>query len=155
MPISGDIQKYLDSKGVSYDVLEHGEAETAAEEAKEARVPPEDVAKTLVIRRREGGDVLAVVRGADRLNMKAVRQAVEDSHARLATEDELSADYGSFDVGAAPPLPDVVNAPVLADPGVLGREQIVFPGGTHTASVKISVADWKGLASPRETPLAK
>jgi prolyl-tRNA editing enzyme YbaK/EbsC (Cys-tRNA(Pro) deacylase) len=53
------------------------------------------VLKTLAVRTGPGG-VLAVIPASHRLDLRLVREAVGDNHARLPTEEDLSRDFEDY-----------------------------------------------------------
>jgi prolyl-tRNA editing enzyme YbaK/EbsC (Cys-tRNA(Pro) deacylase) len=130
---------YLDQNGVAYEVIEHDERFTAAGEARAAGVEPENAAKTLLLRDAEGYE-LVVMPASERLDLKKVRKAL-DRDMRLATEQEMEADFGQFELGALPPLGPMLPAPELVDPRTLDHDRILCNAGDHRHSV---------LVDPRE-----
>ena len=139
---------YLAERGVGFEVLPHRRAFTSLQEARELGVAADEVLKTVAVRTR-GRYALAVVPASRRLDLRLVRDALEDSAARLATEAELQADFPGYELGALPPLGSLLGVPLLVDPEVLGHEVVVFAAGTETESVRAGTA---GLF--RDEPLA-
>jgi prolyl-tRNA editing enzyme YbaK/EbsC (Cys-tRNA(Pro) deacylase) len=58
-------------------------------------------------------------------------------HLRLATEDEIAARFGGFDVGATPPFGAVLGVPEIVDRHVLDHESVVCSAGDHQHAVKL------------------
>lgn len=154
MAIAGKIKQYLDDQGMSYEATSHQEVFTTTEEAKALGVPPEHVAKTLVIRTHDG-EVLAVLPASSRLDMHKLRDIVGDNHARLATEDEMGSEYTDFELGAVPPLGDLFGIPVYLDEHLEQADEVVFAGGTHKDSVKMPGPDFLKLTHPIVVDLVK
>ncbi|HWC43700.1 MAG TPA: YbaK/EbsC family protein, partial [Actinomycetota bacterium] len=82
------VTDYLADRGVGFQVLPHRRALTSLQEARELGVAADEVLKTVALW-TEGKYVLAVVPASRRLALRLVRDALEDSAARLATEAEL------------------------------------------------------------------
>jgi Ala-tRNA(Pro) deacylase len=128
------VTEHLDERGVSFEIVPHRRALTSLQEARELGVTAEEVLKTVAL--WTGGKyVLAVVPASRRLELRRIRQALEDPAARLATEAELEADFPGYELGALPPLGSLLGVPLLVDPEVLGHELVVFAAGTETESV--------------------
>ena len=135
------LEVYLREHGVSFDVIEHGHAESAAGEARAAHLPAEQTAKTVVLR-APGGYRFAVVSGADRLDLHKAADAlgVSRHELRLATEADMSGDFPGYQVGAIPPLGPDTPAEVI-DPRLLEYEHVLCPAGDHEHSLVIDPAE--------------
>ena len=103
MTLTHDLQHELDRAQLNYDLIEHRRTETAGEEARAIGVPPEQVAKTIVLASDEGY-VRAVLPASQHLNLHKVRQLLGNKHARLASEAELVLAYPMYELGAVPPF---------------------------------------------------
>jgi Ala-tRNA(Pro) deacylase len=134
------VTDYLADRGVGFEVVPHRRAFTSLQEARELGVAAEEVLKTVALW-TEGKYVLAVVPASRRLELRLVRDALEDSAARLATEAELAADFPGYELGALPPLGSLLGVPLLVDPEVLDHEVVVFAAGTETESVQAGTAE--------------
>ena len=134
------VTEYLAGRGVGFEVIPHRRAFTSLQEARAVGVTADEVLKTVAL--WTGGKyVLAVVPASRRLELRLVRQALEDSAARLATEAELAADFPGYELGALPPLGSLLGVPLLVDPEVLGHERVLFAAGTETESVQAATAE--------------
>jgi Ala-tRNA(Pro) deacylase len=154
MAVNEKVKGYLDGAGVVWEGREHPETMSSAEEARALGVDPDEVAKTLVL--KDGaGFALAVIPGGHRLDMHKAREVMGDNHARLATEDEMAAQFPDFDLGAVPPAPGLLALRCLVDPLVAKREWIVFPAGTHTDSVRMKTADLLGMGDTQTADLVQ
>jgi prolyl-tRNA editing enzyme YbaK/EbsC (Cys-tRNA(Pro) deacylase) len=99
-------------------------------------VDADEVLKTLALR-TAGGYALLVIPASRRLDLHLAREAVGDSRARLATEEELADAFAGYQLGALPPLAGLVDAEVVVDPEVLGHDVVAFAAGTQTESVRL------------------
>ena len=154
MAVNQKLSEYLDSTGKQWKPLSHAEALTSLDEARALAVDPDEVAKSLVLKSREGY-VLAVIPGGHRLDMHKVRDATGDKTFHLASEDDLERDFPDYELGAAPPVPSLLNVHGFVDPAVRSREWIVFAAGTHTDSVRMKTADLIGLDDFSEADLVE
>jgi Ala-tRNA(Pro) deacylase len=133
------VTDYLTERGVELEVVPHRRAFTSLQEARAVGVAADEVVKTVAL--WTGGKyALAVVPASRRLDLRLVREALEDPAARLATEAELVADFPGYELGALPPLGSLLGVPLLVDPAVLDHEVVVFAAGTEVESVQAVTA---------------
>jgi Ala-tRNA(Pro) deacylase len=132
---------FLEERDVAHEVVEHEQTISAADEAQASGVAPDHAAKTVLL--RDGDDYrLAVVRASDRLDLRKAREALGASgKLRLATEEEMEADFGAFEVGALPPLGPMLPAPEVVDRALLEHERILCTAGDHRHSVLVDAAE--------------
>jgi prolyl-tRNA editing enzyme YbaK/EbsC (Cys-tRNA(Pro) deacylase) len=112
------------------------------------------VLKTLAVR-TSSGYALAVIPASCRLDLHLVREALDDRHARLASEEELGRDFAGYQPGALPPLGALVGASVYVDPEVLRHDTVAFAAGTQTESVKLRTEELFGGEQASMVPLVK
>ena len=135
------VAHYLDEQEVRYEVVEHRRTDTAQAEARAAGVPAQDVAKTVVLRDADGYR-LAVIPASERVDLRKVRDVFETGKSlRLATEEEMAADFGGFEVGAVPPIGPLLPAPEVIDRRLMDHERILFAAGDHRHGVLIDPDD--------------
>src|SRR5919198_440117 len=114
------VASFLREAGVDHDVLEH--RPTSPRRGGGAGGPggaPRHTAKTLLLH-DHGGWRLAVLPASHRLDLEKARRLLDGTrHLRLATEEEMSAEFPAFEpgtlppVGAGLPLPEVVDVRLL------------------------------------------
>lgn len=130
------VTEYLDAKGVGYEVVAHPRAFTGIQEALALGIEADEVLKTVVLDTSRG-HALAVIPGSRRLDIHAVRDAVGDTHAHLASENEMASDFMGFELGAVPPLGGLLEAETYVDPRVREHDTVLFAAGSQTESVKV------------------
>jgi len=142
MPPIDRVTQHLDAEGIAYEVVEHERALSAASEAVASGVRPDNAAKSVLLRGEEGYR-LVVTQASDRLDLGKVADLLDASRStlRLASEEEMAADFPDFELGAIPPMGEMLPAPEIVDRRVLDHEQVLCNGGDHTHSV---------LLDPRE-----
>src|SRR6266540_2173699 len=128
------VTEYLEGLGRSFEVVPHQQAYTSIDEARALGIDAGDVLKTLAVR-ATGGYALMVIPASGRLDLHLARQALDDHHARLATEEELGRDFAGYQLGGLPPLGPLLGAGVYVDPEVLRHDVVAFAAGTQTESV--------------------
>ena len=134
------VTERLTSQGIPFEVISHPQAFTSLAEALALGVHADEVLKTVVLD-TGARHVLAVLPASRRLDMRRVHVATGDPHARLASEEELAADFPGLELGALPPLGSLLGDRMLVDPEVMVHETVVAAAGTQTESVRARVED--------------
>lgn len=148
------VTEHLEQRGIRFEVLPHPRAYSAIDEARVLDLPPGEVLKTLVLD-IETGHALAVVPSYRRLDIDLVRDAIGDRHAKLASEDEISADFPEFELGAVPALPSLLHVPVVVDPEVLRHTKVTFAAGSQRESVRADSHDLLTGATVTIAPITR
>jgi Ala-tRNA(Pro) deacylase len=148
------VTEHLERRGSAFEVIPHQQAYTSVDEARALGVDADEVLKTLAVRTGPGY-ALMVIPASRRLDLRLAREALGDSHARLATEDELDRDFADYQLGALPPLGGLVGGRVYVDPEVLRHETVAFAAGTQTESVKMRAEELFGGEEATTVPLVK
>ena len=141
------VKEYLDRHGVRYVSIMHSRAYTAAEVAESAHVAGRDFAKTLVVMI---GDEMAlvVVPATRRLVLSDLREMLETSHVRLATEAEFRDRFPDCELGAMPPFGNLYGMRVYVSSLLAEEADIAFNAGTHTEVIKMPYEDFAELVKP-------
>ncbi len=129
------VTEHLEQRGVRFEVLPHQRTYTTIDEARILGIDADEVLKTVVLDGRDG-HVFAIIPAHHRLDMRLVRQALDDPHAKLADEDEIRHDYPEFELGSIPPIGRLTHTPMLVDPEVLAHDLVVFAGGVQRESIR-------------------
>lgn len=133
------VTEYLDDKGIAYERLLHERAFTGLEEARALGLEPHAVLKTILLD-VQGDHVAVALPSEERLDMHLVREVVDDPEATLATEGELTSDFG-FELGALPPIAPLLGVDLIVDPTVRGQGPVVFAAGSQTESVMVDAEE--------------
>jgi prolyl-tRNA editing enzyme YbaK/EbsC (Cys-tRNA(Pro) deacylase) len=135
------ITGFLDGAGIPYELVEHEQVMSAAAEARVAHVPPDQVAKTVVL--HDGSVyVIAAISAADRLDLSKLRDLLgATGQLRLASEDEIARDFPLLEVGAVPPFGPMLPAAEVIDSALVEHERILCPAGDHRHSVLLDPRD--------------
>jgi Ala-tRNA(Pro) deacylase len=136
MTIATRLRQFLESEGVSYDVVPHPRTTTSVGSVHAAHVPGDKVAKPVVVH-HGGGYVLAVVPSTHRVELGTL-QSLLDERLSLATEEELGRLFEDCELGAITPIGAAYGVPVILDESVCGATDLFFEGGDHRSLVHIS-----------------
>jgi Ala-tRNA(Pro) deacylase len=135
-------KSHLEQEGIEYELVEHDRALTAAAEARAAGQEPANAVKSVLLRSVEGYE-LVVLQASDRLDLGKVSEQLGESRSelRLATEEEIDADFPQFELGAIPPLGEMLPAPEIVDRQVLEHDRVLCNAGDHTHSVLLDPSE--------------
>lgn len=144
------ISHYLDDHGVAHKLFEHETRFSAAGEARASGVAPHDAAKSVLLRVPEGY-LLAVIPASERLDLAKLRRVLEanGSRIRLATEDEMAADFPGLELGALPPLGSMLGTPEVIDARLLDHPRILCNAGDHRHSMLVETREIADLTKAR------
>ena len=141
------IEAYLRQRGIAFEVQRHPVAFTAQQVAEAEHVPGKLVAK-VVVGIADGRPVMFAVPATRRVDFAEAAAVVGAGHVRLADERELAVLFPDCELGAMAPLGSLYNIRVYVD-GALARDrEIVFPAGTHAATIRMRYADFERVVSP-------
>lgn len=147
MTMLDTIEEYLQETGTPFHHTTHRLAYTAREVARAEQVPPQNLAKTVVIH-DDAGYGLAVLPGDCLVDLFQLRTDLGRSHLRLASEAEISRIFPDCELGAMPPLGNLCGLPVYVDGSLARRDVIAFNAGTHRDAVHIRYSDFDRLVRP-------
>lgn len=129
------VTEHLQSMGIRFRVRPHAPTRSAMGEALALGISPDEVAKAVLLDVGEG-HVLAIVPASLRVDVDLVREALGDDDVHVASEVEVEQDFPEFELGALPPLPSLLEVPVVIDPLVLAHRRVTFAAGTRGRSVE-------------------
>ncbi|MBA3816156.1 MAG: YbaK/EbsC family protein [Parachlamydiaceae bacterium] len=147
MGLSMKVKDYLESKQVSYQLLEHEPAFTAQEIADAQHLPGRIVIKTVIVC-ADGQFVMCVLPAVHRIDFGKLKDILGVSDVHLAEESEVSALFTDCEVGAEPPFGEAYGLKVYADKILEENEEIAFNAGTHTDMLRIKYRDFVRLVQP-------
>ncbi|HZT30692.1 MAG TPA: YbaK/EbsC family protein [Bryobacteraceae bacterium] len=154
MAVLKKLEDFLDQHGVAYTHTVHPLAYTAREVASAEHLPPQEIAKTVVFL-TENGYHMVVLPASKVVDFQELRALLGFSHARLATEKELSQLFPDCELGAMPPFGNLYGMPVHVDSSLLADEKIGFNAGTHRDLIHISLKDYRQLVNPEVVTISR
>ena len=135
MAIAITLQQYLDKSGIEYDVLSHGHTETSLDTAQTTHIPPEQVAKSVILE-DEDGYLMAVIPASHHIELGQLSRQLA-RRLGLATEDELADLFSDCDLGAIPPIGEAYHMEVVMDDNLENCHDVYFEAGDHTDLVHV------------------
>ena len=155
MPPVNRVTRILDDFAVPCRRIVHQEAFTAGQVARESHVPPQAMAKVVVVRDAVGRHVMAVLPASARLDVAALELATGSSPLTLASEEELGRLFEDCEAGAFPPFGGAYDMPMLVDACLSRQPEIYFQPGNHHETVALAYAEYARLTSPTIVPLCR
>lgn len=142
------VMELLDRFSADYKVSEHRPAFSAQRMAHEEHVHGMNVAKPVVVK-ADGQDYMCVLPACCRINFEALKSVLGVEQVELADEAHLSELFADCQLGAEPPFGSFYGLPTIMDDRLEDDEYIVFQGGTHDRAIRMGMAEYKRIESPR------
>jgi Ala-tRNA(Pro) deacylase len=143
MSIAPRLKWYLEACGVPYEVLPHLHSSTSEESARTAHVPPERLAKPVMLE-DERGYVMAIVPASHRVDLVRLSEQLHRDLG-LAKEREIVELFRDCDPGAMPPLGGPYRVPTVYDDALAACSEVYFEAGDHEDLVHLRGADFLRL----------
>lgn len=153
-PCLEHLKQYLGKAGVAYTLTEHPTRYTADELAQVEHISGRLIAKVVMLL-ADGKPVMAVVAGATKVDLTAVRDMLGARDVRLAREDEFASMFPDCEVGAMPPFGNLYDVPVYVDNRLTRDPVILFNAGSHRWTITMTYMDYAGLVRPATGNFAK
>ena len=141
------LKRFLDQNEIKYQLISHPTTYTAQLTAASSHVPPDILAKTVMVI-IDGEFAMAVVPAPLRVDLTALHSCIGANTVRLASELEFKEKFADCDAGAMPPFGNLYGMNVYVDEAVAGQKEIAFNSGTHTDTVRMSCADFLRVVNP-------
>jgi Ala-tRNA(Pro) deacylase len=143
MSIAISLQKYLNGRGVPYDVVPHARTMTSSKTARAAGIPEDDLAKGVLVK-YANGYILAILPASRHVSLEEI-EALFERRVSLATEDELRDVFRDCEVGAIPPLANAYGLEAVMDESLEAAKDVYFEGGDHRSLVHLKGRDFTEL----------
>jgi Cys-tRNA(Pro)/Cys-tRNA(Cys) deacylase len=146
-----NVTRLLDQRKIPYtDHQLPPEKLGALEVAQYLGVPPEEVYKTIVVKRQpQGKPILALVPGNHEVNLKALAKAIGEKKVQLPTQREAEQLTG-LQAGGISPLALLNRGfQVILDISAKNHHKIYISGGQRGLDIQLPVSDLITLTSAR------
>ncbi|HWQ83495.1 MAG TPA: aminoacyl-tRNA deacylase [Anaerolineales bacterium] len=151
MPIRNNVTRLLESRKITFTACELPPEKLGAVEAAHILgVPPEQVYKTIVVKREgKGKPILAVIPGPDEVDLKAVAKILGEKKVLLPTEREAEQLTG-LQAGGISPLALINKGfQVLVDESAQALGEIYISGGQRGLNIRLALGDLLRLTNAR------
>ena len=134
---------FLERQHLEHELVSHARTGSSLESARAARIPPERVAKGVLLN-ADGRYLLAVTRANCYLDLDALRRQLHGS-VELATAEDLESVFDDCALGAVPPLGPAYGIECIWDEQLMDEPDLYFELGDHRHLVHVRTQDYLAL----------
>lgn len=129
MAIAATVKDYLQKTGTPYSMVPHPHTWSSSDTAKAAHVPPEQIAKAVVLADKDGY-VMVVLPANRHVDVEALSKKF-GRDLTLAPEFRIGSVFKDCDLGAIPPLGSAYGMTTMLDNCLIGLPEVYFEAGDH------------------------
>ncbi len=150
-----EVKRFINKYGLDAKILYFkNTVRTVEEAAKEARVHPEVIVKTLVLL-GDGEPVIAIIPGDKRLDYRKVKAALNVRKVKLADKNTIRKLF-NVGIGEMTPLMERVKyVKCIIDKNVTSKDRVIAGGGSLYTLVDVKVNDLIRILKPIITDITK
>ena len=152
--IDEEIIAFLNQNGVTYELREHEPVYTAPQMAEYLGTSEQRIAKSMIVKKSDGGYVLAVLPGRLRIDFSRLAAILGVEKVSLAPIPEAER-LARCSVGSVHPFGNLLNLKTYFDSHMLSLDFVYFNPGSHTKSIKINTDDLIRLVKPTVTAFTR
>lgn len=135
MAIAKTVIDCLQKHHVPYSIVTHPRTGSSREIVDTVHVPPERLAKAVVLR-DNGGFVMVVIPGDRHVKVETLSERLGRRLA-LASEDRLAPVFRDCALGAIPPIGPEYGVETVLDDSLVGQPEIYFEAGDHEELIRV------------------
>ena len=143
MGIAITLARYLMERDMPYDVIEHARTETASQSATASHVPPDRIAKAVVLK-GEDGFMLAVLPASSHIQFGQLRKQL-GADVDMANEEQIETLFLDCQPGSVPAIGAAYGLNVVVDDSLAQQPEVYFEGGDHANLVHVSGTSFRKL----------
>ncbi|HXZ90946.1 MAG TPA: YbaK/EbsC family protein [Candidatus Dormibacteraeota bacterium] len=152
--IDEEIIAFLNQNGVTYELREHEPVYTAPQMAEYLGTSEQRIAKSMIVKKSDGGYVLAVLPGRLKIDFSRLAAILGVEKVSLAPIPEAER-LARCSVGSVHPFGNLLNLKTYFDSHMLSLDFVYFNPGSHTKSIKINTDDLIRLVKPTVTAFTR
>jgi len=151
MAATNNVTRMLDVQKITYTAFEIPAVKLSAIEVSDyLHMPPEDVYKTIVLRREKGGkEILTVVPATREVDPKKLAVLLKEKKVRVSTQREAEKMTGLLSGGISPLALIHKGFQVVIDESAIERKTILISGGERGLQIQLAVQDLIRLTNAR------
>ncbi len=143
-----NVLEFLKERGVKCEVLRHTPTYDAQHLAHSVGESGKNVAKTVLLRGKDGSYVVAVLPASKNVDLHQAKKVL-GGEVTLATESELKQECQDCELGALPPFGTQYGMTTIVDVALTKARDIVFEGNRHDEAIRMQFQDFEQLEAPR------
>lgn len=148
MHMADTLMRSLRRARCQFDLVEHEHSATSLESARKAGIPPERMAKSVILDDRRGHYLMAVLPANRQLDLNKVHKGPR--RWQLSGEQSLAGLFKDCERGAVPALGEVYGLDMLIDPLLVRQQDIYLEAGDHESLLHMPVDEFFKLAPNAE-----
>lgn len=149
MTISKRVKEFLDQNDVKYTSVVHSKAYTAQEIASSSHISGYNLAKTVVLKDKNGAFALAVLQAVDKVDLESFNNKTNLEDVKLADEDEFGKLFPDASIGAMAPFGNLYDLPTYVEKALDQFHMITFNAGNHIELIRMPYQKYKELVKPK------
>jgi len=142
------VLEYLKKSGVKYEAKEHKPTFSAQQMAAAQHESGKFVAKPVIVK-ADGKYMMCVLAASCKVDLASLKKQLGAKSVELAEEEEIGRLFGDCELGAEPPFGNLYDMPTIMDKALEADDHIMFQAGSHDKAVRIKMADYRKLTSPK------
>lgn len=137
MSIAQTVIQCLQQRRIPYDVVAHPRTASTRATVSCSQIPPERMAKAVLLSDTHGGYVMAVLPGSRYVNVKTLSRKL-NRQLSLVEERQLPLVFNDCERGAIPPLGPAYGIETILDDSLVGQPEIYFEAGDHEELIRVN-----------------
>lgn len=144
MTMITQLQSSLTQHKTRFDVLSHAKSMTTREAARRAGIPPQQMAKPVILDDFQGNWLMAVVPASRHVDLEKVHKLTH-RHWRLVHERDFGKRFADCETGAIPAVGNLFGLDTLVDQSLTEQSDIYLESGRHDELVHMSGKQYMAL----------
>ena len=144
MPIAPRLANYLDEHLARYELCDHAHTETSAQTARSAHVPPQQLAKSVILE-DDRGCVMAVLPADRRVHIGELARLLGRHELHLSDEARVKMLFNDCAPGAVPAFGMAWGMETIVDETLQQAPAVYIEAGDHEQLLKLSRDDFNAL----------
>ena len=144
MTMAARLQDCLTRNHSRYELLPHEHSHSSPETARLAGVPPDSLAKSVILGDTWGHRLMVVIPASRRLDLDRVCDLTQRRW-HLIGESEFGGNFEGCEIGAIPAVGSAFGMDTLIDESLLQGQDVYFEAGDHEDLVHMSTQQYLRL----------
>lgn len=144
MTMATRLQTCLTQNQSRYELLQHSHSHSSRETARRAGIPPDRMAKPVILNDTQGHRLMAVIPASREIDLDKVRQVTQRNW-QLARETEFGSNFADCEIGAIPAVGSAFGMETLIDQSLAEGKDVYFEAGDHEALVHMTTDQYLQL----------
>lgn len=143
--MTSKVTQFLEEKRVPFGTIVHPLSYTALDTAEAEYAHPHGFAKAVMVRIK-GLDAMFVIPADTKLDLFKLSTEFGTENIRIEKEKDFDPLFADCERGAMPPLGVMYQIPTYVDMQLLENKEIIFNGGSHEQSIRMTLSDYLQVA---------